>query len=72
MVDILHKIDLHTIVDTTTSTTLIYIGKAEHGVATSAPEWFIRRIDTASGANITSASKKFDKVWDDRASHTYT
>ena len=71
-VEILHKVTLHTIVDTTTTAATIYIGKADHGVATSAAEWFIKKIVTTSGANITSVGTDFDQVWDDRASLTYT
>ncbi len=72
MVDILHKVTLHTILDTTTTANIIYIGKADHGVATSAGEWFIRKIVTANGADITSVGTGFDQVWDDRASLSYT
>ena len=72
MLEILHKVHLHTIVDTTTTASTIYIGKAEHGVATSAPEWFVFKVVTTSGADITSVGLDFDQVWDDRASLTYT
>ena len=70
--DLLHQVDLHTIVDTTTTASTIYIGKADHGIATSAAEWFVRKIVTTSGADITSVGTAFDQVWDDRASLTYT
>ena len=70
--DLLHKVSLHTIVDTTTTASTIYIGKADHGVATSAAEWFIFKVVTTSGADITSVGTDYDQVWDDRASLTYT
>lgn len=72
MVEILHKVTLHTIVDTTTTAATIYIGKAEHGVATSAAEWFIIKIVTTTGADITSVGTAFDQVWDNRVSLNYT
>ncbi len=68
----LREVDLHTIVDTTTTANTIYIGKADHGVATSAAEWFVRKIVTSDGANITSVGTDFDQVWDDRAGLVYT
>ena len=68
----LRELDPHTIVDTTTTAGTIYIGKAEHGIATSAAKWFIRKIVTASGADVTSVGTAYDQVWDDRASLTYT
>lgn len=72
MVEILHKVSLHTIVDTATTSGTIYIGKSDHGVATSAAEWFIFKIVTANGADITSVGVDFNSVWDDRVSLTYT
>ena len=62
----------HTIVDTTTTPNTIYIGKAEHGIAESAAEWFIKRIVTTTGADIRSAGVDFDQIWDDRAALVYT
>lgn len=60
-------------VDTTTSTTLVYIGWAEIGTATSAALWLIMRIDKANGADITWANAGTpDQVWDNRTSLTYT
>lgn len=54
--------------------TTTYIGKAEAGTATSASTWQIKRIDSTSGANFEFASGTvdFDKVWDDRASYSYS
>ncbi len=72
MVAKIHRVTLHTIVDTTTTANTIYIGKAEHGIATSAAEWFIKRIVTTSGADIKAVGVDFDQVWDDRAVLVYT
>ncbi len=51
-----------------------YVGKAEIGTATSADEWQIFKIDESSGTVITWADgdEKFDNVWDDRESLTYS
>ena len=68
----LSSIKVHTIVDTATSSTYIYIGKADRGVATSAAQWYVFRVDTTSGADIAIASNDYDQVWDDRVSLTYT
>jgi len=61
------------IVDTTTSATYVYIGKAEIGVATSAALWEVMRIDKTNGALIEWANAgEPDQVWDNRVSLTYT
>ena len=60
-----------TIIDTTTSSTIIYIGKSQFAEATSADVWLIKRITTTSGADIEYVSLAYDQVWDDRASLTY-
>jgi len=72
MVERINKVSLHTIVDTTTTSGTIYIGVADNGVASSAAEWFIKKIVTADGADITSVGTDFDQIWDDRTSLTYT
>jgi hypothetical protein len=65
--------DLATIVDTTTSSRYIYLGNAEHGTATSAALWKIRRIDKLNGALIEQAnSGNADQIWDNRVGLTYT
>jgi hypothetical protein len=51
------------IVDTTTSTTYIYIGEAARGTATSAAEWFIQRINKTNGAL---------QIWDNRVAASYS
>lgn len=54
----------------------IYIGKAVPGSATSAASWYIEKI-TLSGGNPTVAEKvggivKFNQIWDNRASLSYS
>jgi hypothetical protein len=54
----------------------LYAGFALPGTLTSATGWAIRKM-TAVGDNITatdwaSGTTKFDKVWDDRATYTYS
>ena len=60
-----------TIVDTSTSSTIIYIGKSAFAAGTEEAVWLIKRITTTSGADIEYVSLDFDQVWDDRASLTY-
>lgn len=56
------------------SATVTYIGNSLPGSATSAAAWQIKKIDETSGTVITWASgnANFNKVWDDRASYTYS
>lgn len=56
------------------SGSITYIGKAVPSSATSASAWQIRKIDATSGTSITWASgdANFNKVWDDRATLTYS
>lgn len=74
MVDTVLSGNTYTIVDTSTSTTLIYVGKAEIGSATSDDVWSIFVIDTANGAAITWAdgNDNFDNIMDNRAILPYS
>ena len=68
------KIGLKTIIDEA-SATVTYIGYAEQGAATSAASWLIEKIDEdVSGDTVItwSPSSRFNQVWDDRASLSYT
>src|SRR3989338_1365165 len=50
-----------------------YVGEAAIGTTTSAASWRIKKVDSASGTIITWAGTGvFDKIWDSRASYTYT
>ena len=70
--DILREPEYQTLIDTTTTADTIYICKSERGVATSAAEWYCKKIDTSGPITIKSASSRgFDQVADDRASLTY-
>lgn len=69
--DTLNSVNLRTIVDTTTSPTYIYIGKADRGTDESAALWFVQRIDKTNGADVTSANNNFNQIWDNRVSLTY-
>lgn len=69
--DTLNSVTLQIKVDTTTSTTYIYIGKADRGTDTSSALWQVLRLDTTNGADILSASENFDQVWDNRVSLSY-
>jgi len=53
-----------------------YIGKATTGTATSSAKWQIQKL-SYSGSNVTkkewaNGNVNFDKVWDNRASYTYS
>lgn len=56
------------------SATVTYIGKALPGTLTSAATWQIKKIDSTSGTSITWASgnSNFDKIYDNRASLSYS
>ena len=56
------------------SATLSYIGEAPPNSSMSAPVWRMRRLDTTSGVQLYYAdgNTRFDNVWDNRASLTYT
>ena len=54
-----------------------YIGFSTPGTATSAASWKIKRVDqTDSGGDVpilfASGTADYNKVWDDRATYTYT
>lgn len=55
---------------------LIYRGEAAVGSATSASVWRIRRLTLAADDDVTEewagGTAEFDKIWDDRASLTYS
>jgi len=54
--------------------TATYVGQAQDGSLESDPVWQIQKIDTSSGVSILWAdgNNKFDNIWDDRATLTYS
>lgn len=54
--------------------TIIYLGYADPGTATSSASWKIKRIDVTSGAISTWADGNvlYDNVWDNRVSLSYS
>lgn len=68
--------DYITYIDYDSGTNPVYIGRAEPGTATSAAGWQIRKI-TYSGDDPTTVlfadgTNEYIKVWDDRATYTYS
>ena len=65
-----------TLVDKSTTTDVIYVGKAAIGSATSAAAWQIKKIVKTVADNVTitfGAAGAFTAIWDDRATTvTYT
>lgn len=62
-------------VDKSTTTNVIYIGKAPIGTATSTAGWQIKKIDKTVTDNVTitfAASGAFTATWTNRASETYS
>jgi len=58
--------------DDTTTLSMIYIGEATPGTATSASTWRIKRLDVTTGLIIQWAGTgTFNQVWNNRASLTY-
>jgi len=70
------KSKLKTIVDSTTTTDMTYIGKALLTTLKSASSWQIMRIDDSGTVTIINqfagGSADFVNVWDNRASFTYS
>ena len=64
---------LTTLVDTSGGS-VIYIGQALPGTATSDSLWRIQQINTASGVQIAFAngSPTFQAAWDNRLTYSYT
>lgn len=56
------------------SATISYVGQAAPGSSAAAAVWRIKRIDSTSGIIITWAdgNDAFDKIWNDRATYTYS
>lgn len=56
------------------SATITYVGEAEPGTSAASALWRIKRLDSTSGLLITWADgdSDFDKVWNDRASYSYS
>jgi len=59
----------------TSGGTVIYLGEALPGTATSDPLWRIKKVNI-SGANISIAwaagTPTFQNIWDNRASYAYS
>ena len=54
----------------------VYVGYAQPGILTSDPSWKIMRLDY-NGSNIirrlwANGNTKFDYVWDDRATYSFS
>lgn len=68
------EIPLEQIVDKTDPNT-IYIGEANHRTPLSAASWRIKRVSTSGTITTISfagGTDKFDQVWDNRASLSYS
>jgi hypothetical protein len=62
-------------VDKSTTTDVIYIGKAPIGTATSTAGWQIKKIDKTVTDNVTitfAAAGAFTATWNNRGSETYS
>jgi len=64
----------HTLLIDTASGTVTYLGYAVPGTATSAASWKIKKIDSSSGTTIKYADGvgTYTKIWDNRASYSYS
>jgi hypothetical protein len=56
---------------------ILYLGRARPGAVTSAPEWQIKKYTYDVSGNVTAwqfagGTNDYTKVWDDRASYTYS
>lgn len=59
-------------IDKSSTTNVIYIGKADSGTATSASAWTITKIDKTVTDNVTITHTGTTAVWDNRTSETYS
>jgi hypothetical protein len=61
-------------IDTTTSATVTYHGRAKTGASESAPVWQVFKVDHSSGYAVTWAdgNQSYDNVWANRASLVYS
>lgn len=67
--------ELHTKIDYSGGSNPIYIGESIPGTSPTTARWRIQ-MHTYSGTDLVivawaGGSKKFDKVWDNRATYTY-
>ena len=68
---------LVTLIDDTTDSSYVYIGKAIPGKADTTGKaesvWQISRVENSTGSTaFAEGSEFFDKVWNDRTSYTYS
>jgi hypothetical protein len=61
-------------VRTVTVGSITYVGQAPVGTATSVALWQIQKVDSTSGVVVTWAdgNDRYDNVWDDYATLTYS
>jgi hypothetical protein len=62
------------VIDLANQATVIYIGWADMGTATSAASWRIKKIGISSDVYTVQwadSNQAFDNIWDNRASLTY-
>ena len=53
--------------------TVVYIGQATSGTATSAATWRIKRVTSATGVVLWAAGvDTFSQIWDNRAALSYS
>jgi len=53
--------------------TVVYIGKAVSGAATSAASFQIKRVTSATGVTLwAGGTKAFNQIWDNRAALSYS
>ncbi len=59
-------------IDDTSTSGVTYLGKAAPGIASSAANWKIAKIDTNTGTTMKWADEgRFSQIWDNRVSLTY-
>ena len=68
---------LATRVDNVTTAGVTYVGKAAPGTVTSSALWQVQKVDESGTPETTvitfaDGNSKFDNVWDDRATLTYS
>lgn len=57
------------------SASVVYVGRATRGSATSSPVWQILKIDETGSITTVmwaSGTNRYDKIWDNRAGYSYS
>ncbi len=65
-------IDFITNIDSSSSASYVYVGKARPASSTASTVWQVKRIEASTGSvTWCDGDSKFDNTWSGRLTHTY-